>query len=95
MRELTYVQALNEAFMEEMARDATVVVYGEDAEVSFTFQATKGLLEKFGPERVRDTPICENLLVGLGVGAHCCSSGSNRYLLQAGSKSFALNRNRA
>ena len=69
MREMTYVEALNEAFMEEMARDDTVVVYGEDAEVSFTFQATKGLLEKFGPERVRDTPICENLLVGAGVGA--------------------------
>jgi acetoin:2,6-dichlorophenolindophenol oxidoreductase subunit beta len=69
MREMTYVEALNEAFMEEMARDDTVVVYGEDAEVSFTFQATKGLLERFGPERVRDTPICENLLVGAGVGA--------------------------
>jgi pyruvate dehydrogenase E1 component beta subunit len=69
MRELSYVEALNEALVEEMARDESVVVFGEDAELSFTFQVTKGLIDKFGPDRVRDTPISENLLVGVGVGA--------------------------
>jgi pyruvate/2-oxoglutarate/acetoin dehydrogenase E1 component len=63
------VQALNEALVEEMRRDKNVVVIGEDAEFSFVFQATKGLLEKFGPDRVRDTPISEAVIVGAGVGA--------------------------
>jgi len=69
MSQLSYVEAINQALAEEMARDPSVVVIGEDAEFSFTFQVTKGLLETYGPERVKDTPISEATIVGAGVGA--------------------------
>ncbi|MDP6389657.1 MAG: dehydrogenase E1 component subunit alpha/beta [Alphaproteobacteria bacterium] len=69
-RELTYVEALNEALGQEMARDEHVFVMGED--VGFTggiFGVTKGLMDTFGEARVRDTPISEASFVGCGVGA--------------------------
>jgi 2-oxoisovalerate dehydrogenase E1 component len=69
-RELTYTQALNEALMQEMMRDPSVFVMGEDvAETGGIFQVTKGLVETFGRERVRDTPISEATFCGAGVGA--------------------------
>lgn len=70
MREIKYIEAINEALREEMERDDNVFVIGED--VGFLgggFGATKGLLEKFGPMRVRQTPISESAFTGLGVGA--------------------------
>lgn len=70
MRELKYWQAVNEALFEEMARDETVTLAGEDvAAPGGPFGASRGLLEKFGPWRVRDTPISELAIAGLGVGA--------------------------
>jgi pyruvate/2-oxoglutarate/acetoin dehydrogenase E1 component len=70
MRELKYWQAVNEALSEEMARDDTVTLAGEDvAAPGGPFGASRGLLEKFGPWRVKDTPISELTIAGLGVGA--------------------------
>ena len=69
-RELGFVEALNEALHQEMARDRDVVVLGEDvAETGGLFGATKGLAGAFGTERVRDTPISEAGFVGCGLGA--------------------------
>ncbi len=70
MRELKYWQAVNEALFEEMARDETVTLVGEDvAAPGGPFGASRGLLEKYGPWRVKDTPISEAVIAGLGVGA--------------------------
>jgi pyruvate dehydrogenase E1 component beta subunit len=69
-RELTLVQALNEGLREEMQRDDRVVVLGEDvARFGGVYKVTEGLLEEFGPARVRDTPISEAAIAGVGVGA--------------------------
>ncbi len=69
-REITYGQAVREALAEEMRRDASVFIMGEDVALyGGTFKISKGLLEEFGPERVRDTPISEAGFVGAGVGA--------------------------
>jgi 2-oxoisovalerate dehydrogenase E1 component beta subunit len=68
--EITYIQAINQALHEEMGRDENVFVMGEDVgELGGAFKATEGLLDKFGEERVIDTPISEALIVGAGVGA--------------------------
>lgn len=65
----TYIQAINRALHEEMARDENVILLGEDVGVlGGAFKATEGLLERFGPERVIDTPIAESLIVGAGIG---------------------------
>jgi len=70
VRELTLVQALNEALREEMRRDDSVVVLGEDvAGFGGVYKVTDGLLDEFGPARVRDTPISEAAIAGVGVGA--------------------------
>jgi pyruvate dehydrogenase E1 component beta subunit len=65
-----YRDALNQALREEMARDENVVLMGEDIGVfNGAFKVTNGLLAEFGEKRVRDTPISENTIVGMGVGA--------------------------
>jgi acetoin:2,6-dichlorophenolindophenol oxidoreductase subunit beta len=70
MRRLAYSVAIREALAEEMTRDPAVFLIGEDiGAYGGCFGVTRGLLEKFGPERVRDTPISENTIVGLGAGA--------------------------
>ena len=69
-REITYVEALNEAMRQEMERDERVFVMGEDiAGIGGIFGSTRGLLDQFGPERVRDTPISEMGYSSTGVGA--------------------------
>src|SRR6266576_4305722 len=69
-RVLRYREALNEALREEMLRDDRVMLMGEDIGVfNGAFKVTAGLLEEFGEKRVRDTPISENTIVGMGVGA--------------------------
>ena len=68
MRELRYLDAFNEALHEEMARNAGVVVLGEDVRLSIR-GFTKGILDTFGPERIFDTPISEAGLIGLATGA--------------------------
>ena len=67
-RSVTFGEALNEALRLEMARDPSVVVFGENVSSSWRV-ATRGLREEFGRERVRDTPITETAFIGMGVGA--------------------------
>lgn len=70
MREITYAQALREALREEMKRDESVILIGEDIGIhGGAFSVTKGLIEEFGPERVRNTPISEAGFVGAAIGA--------------------------
>lgn len=70
MREITFAQATLEAMDEEMSRDERVFVLGEDiARQGGIFGQFKGLPQKFGTDRVRDTPISETAIVGAGVGA--------------------------
>jgi pyruvate dehydrogenase E1 component beta subunit len=70
MAELRYRDALNAALREELRRDERVFLMGEDIGVfGGAFKVTDGLLEEFGEKRVRDTPISENTIVGMGVGA--------------------------
>jgi pyruvate dehydrogenase E1 component beta subunit len=67
---MRYREALNAALREEMARDERVMLMGEDIGVfNGAFKVTAGLLAEFGEKRVRDTPISENTIVGMGVGA--------------------------
>lgn len=69
-REIFFSWALREAMAEEMTRDSNVFVLGEDiAEYGGAFKVTQGLVEQFGAARVRNTPISENSIVGVGVGA--------------------------
>jgi len=66
----TYAVAIRDVLAEEMRRDPKVFVMGEDiAEQGGIFGCTRGLIDEFGPERVRNTPISENTFVGAGVGA--------------------------
>lgn len=70
MAELMYWEAIRRAHEEEMSRDPMVICMGEDIGVAGgTYKATQGLFDKFGPERVIDTPISENGYTGLGIGA--------------------------
>jgi pyruvate dehydrogenase E1 component beta subunit len=70
MKTLTYAQAINEALSEEMRRDCKVLVLGEDVgKLGGVFRVTKGLLEEFGNERVMDTPLSENAIIGAAMGA--------------------------
>lgn len=70
MTELRYARAINQALADAMAADESVIVLGEDvAAAGGPFGVTRGLLDSFGPERVRDTPISEATLVNAAVGA--------------------------
>jgi len=70
MREITYRQALNEALAEELERDPDVFLMGEEvAEYNGAYKVSQGLLERFGADRIIDTPISENGFAGMGVGA--------------------------
>ena len=69
MAPVTMLEAIRQAIFEEMDRDAAVVAIGEDIGVyGGAFKVTEGLLERFGPERVMDTPISETAIVGAAVG---------------------------
>lgn len=70
MRNITFTQILRETLEAEMERDSTVFMMGEDIGVyGGAFGVTRGLLEKFGSERVRDTPISEQAITGIAIGA--------------------------
>src|SRR5271165_295618 len=70
MAQLRYREALNAALREELRRDERVLLMGEDIGIfGGAFRVTEGLLEEFGERRIRDTPISENTIVGVGVGA--------------------------
>jgi len=69
LKELTYADALREALREEMIRDPNVILLGEEIGVfNGVYKVTRGLLDEFGPERVRDTPISEAAIAGAAVG---------------------------
>jgi pyruvate dehydrogenase E1 component beta subunit len=70
MREITYRQAVNEALAEELERDPNVFLMGEEvAQYNGAYKISQGLLDRFGPKRIVDTPISENGFAGLGIGA--------------------------
>ena len=70
MRQITYCEALTEGITQEMERDESVFVYGIGApDHKKIFGTTNGLVEKFGPERCFDTPLCEDAMTGFGLGA--------------------------
>ena len=88
MPEMTYRDALNLALKEEMRRDPSVVTWGED--VAFyegSFKVTRGLLAEFGEGRVKDTPISENTIVGVAIGA---AMGGLRPVAELMTVNFAL-----
>lgn len=68
MRQIMYMQAINEALEEEMRRNEKVFIIGEDVQAG-AFMTTTGLVQKFGPDRVMDTPLSENAIAGAAVGA--------------------------
>jgi len=81
-------EALNQALAEEMRRDESVFVMGEDIGVfQGAFKVTEGLLDEFGEKRVRDTPISENTIVGTGVGA---AMGGLRPVVEIMTVNFSL-----
>lgn len=70
MPETTYAQAINDALSEEMRRDPEVFMLGEDIGVyGGAFGVSRGMLEEFGPERIMDTPIAEQAIIGAAIGA--------------------------
>src|SRR5690349_8218129 len=70
MPELTYREAVRDALRTALERDKDVFIMGEDiAEMGGSMAVTQGLLDEFGPERVRNTPISEMAIVGAGIGA--------------------------
>ncbi|HEX9016961.1 MAG TPA: hypothetical protein VF960_13290, partial [Chloroflexota bacterium] len=69
-RDLSYQEAIREALREEMLRDESVFLIGEDiGKHGGAFGVTRTLFDQFGPERVRNTPISENTIVGAATGA--------------------------
>ena len=67
---VTYGKAISDALKEEMRRDEKVLIYGEDvAEFGNIFGLTRGMLEEFGPKRIRNTPITETAIIGSAIGA--------------------------
>ncbi len=73
MREIYFSWAIREALAEEMERDERVFLLGEDiAEYGGAFKVTEGLVQRFGKERVRNTPISENTIIGVAAGAAMC-----------------------
>lgn len=88
MAELRMREALRDAMAEEMRRDESVFVMGEDVAVfEGAFKVTEGLLDEFGERRVRDTPISENTIVGAGAGA---AMGGLRPIVELMTVNFSL-----
>lgn len=88
MAEMTYRDALNLALKEEMRRDPSVVLWGEDVALyEGSFKVTRGLLSEFGEDRIKDTPISENTIVGFTVGA---AMGGLRPVAELMTVNFAL-----
>ena len=86
--EMTYRDALNQALKEELRRDASMVLFGEDVALyEGSFKVTRGLLAEFGEERIRDTPISENAIIGVAVGA---AMGGLRPVAELMTVNFAL-----
>src|SRR6202050_3306487 len=88
MPEMQFRKALREAMTEEMDRDENVFLMGEEvAQYNGAYKVSEGMLDKFGPRRIIDTPISESGFSGLGVGAACCGL---RPIIEFMSWSFTL-----
>ncbi|HCO85440.1 MAG TPA: pyruvate dehydrogenase complex E1 component subunit beta [Arenibacter sp.] len=88
MKTLQFREAIQEAMSEEMRRDETVYLMGEEvAEYNGAYKASKGMLDEFGPERVIDTPISELGFAGIGVGSAMIG---NRPIIEFMTFNFAL-----
>ncbi|WP_343487599.1 pyruvate dehydrogenase complex E1 component subunit beta [Allomuricauda sp. d1] len=88
MKTLQFRQAIAEAMTEEMRRDDTIYLMGEEvAEYNGAYKASKGMLDEFGPERVIDTPISELGFAGVGVGS---AMNGNRPIIEFMTFNFAL-----
>src|ERR1700675_4724710 len=84
----TYREAIRSALREALQRDERVFVMGEDiGRYGGCFAVTKGLLEEFGPERIRDTPLSESAFVGAGIGA---ALGGMRPIVEIMTVNFSL-----
>jgi pyruvate dehydrogenase E1 component beta subunit len=87
-RTITYREAIREAIREAMQQDARVFLMGEDVgRYGGCYAVSKGLLEEFGPERVRDTPLSEAAFVGAGIGA---ALGGMRPIVEVMTVNFSL-----
>src|SRR6266852_7556528 len=73
-----YLQAITQALAEEMERDPKVILFGEDVEAS-VMGDTRGMVDRFGRDRIRNTPSCEATLTGMAVGA---AAAGHRVVLQ-------------
>jgi pyruvate dehydrogenase E1 component beta subunit len=88
VKEMTYREAMREAIREAMARDERVFLMGEDVgRYGGCFAVSMGLLEEFGPERIRDTPLSESGFVGAGIGA---ALGGMRPIVEIMTVNFSL-----
>ena len=88
LRKLTYREAVREAIREAMHKDERVFLMGEDVgRYGGCFAVSKGLLEEFGPERIRDTPLSESAFVGAGIGA---ALGGMRPIVEIMTVNFSL-----
>ncbi len=88
MPELTFREALRQTLREELLADERVILMGEDiAAYGGSYAVTKGFLEEFGPDRIRDTPISESVVVGCGIGA---AMGGLRPMVELMTINFSL-----
>ncbi len=88
VRTITYREAVKEAIREALQRDARVFLMGEDVgHYGGCYAVSKGLLDEFGPERIRDTPLCESGFVGAGIGA---ALGGMRPIVEVMTVNFSL-----
>ena len=84
----TFIEAIRETLAEEMRRDPKVILMGEDVgKYGGTYAVSKGLLDEFGPERIRDTPLAESGFTGLGIGA---ALGGMRPIVEIMTVNFSL-----
>ena len=87
-RTITYREAVKEAIREALQRDSRVFLMGEDVgHYGGCYAVSKGLLDEFGPERIRDTPLCESGFVGAGIGA---ALGGMRPIVEVMTVNFSL-----
>jgi pyruvate dehydrogenase E1 component beta subunit len=88
VRTITYREAMREAMCEAMRRDERVILMGEDVgRYGGCYAVSKGMLEEFGPQRVRDTPLSESAFVGAGIGA---ALGGMRPIVEIMTVNFSL-----
>lgn len=73
-QEMTLLMAINNALDLTLERDSSAIVFGEDIAFGGVFRCTKGLKDKYGKKRVFNTPLCEQGIVGFGIGAACAGS---------------------